>query len=745
MNLPQSGANGAGGAGDAPSDAALSAQLFRYAQDLDVLMQQYDRLQRHQQMILQSLGQDIHSENLMSELLADAVPRHWITDTQGVLLQCVHGTHEAPPGTAGPWVGQPLQDLLAPALQEPIAALLQHLERHGPRGSAVQLRLELGAAAGEDLGLHWDAVLMQQQSHGRFELHWFLLPAPPGPHDALQALARLVQAVKPSHGLVLTNPHGSVVAVNSEYCRASGYSEAELLGGNPRMLNSGRHDTSFFQDFWYTLLDSGRWSGTLFNRRRQGQIYLQWQTVHMVEDMDGAVLAYMAASADLSYTEPTLKRLQDFAYTDALTGLPNRRMLAEQLQQKLKQAQEQSQPLAVLFIDLDRFKPINDEMGHAVGDRVLQQVAARMRDALQSGDLLARVGGDEFVVVLCGEARVALAEAIGLHLHGAIRPPMQIQDCQLELSASIGCARFPQDAMDQESLMRCADAAMYGAKRFGIPLCNYDLGLATQEQPNLERDLWRALERGEISLVYQPQIDQQRGLALRGCEALMRWAHPQYGSIEPGIFIALAEKSGAIVPMGNWALAHACDQLKHWSQQGLQGFTLSLNVSLRQLRQPGFAETVRQELQKNGLQPEQLEMEISETQAMLFAPGDTEHIQTLRQIGVRIAIDDYGISFSRMSRLNLLSISSFKLNPQCVQDLTTSADARAISRCMITIGRAMGIEVIAQGVETPEQAAVLVLQGCHVMQGFHTGRPMAAAELLALALENRSKTACASF
>jgi len=273
---------------------------------------------------------------------------------------------------------------------------------------------------------------------------------------------------------------------------------------------------------------------------------------------------------------------------------------------------------------------------------------------------------------------------------------------------------------------------MYAAKRFAIPFCNFDAAMDQKALPNLEFDLWQALERGEISLLYQPQV-RNDGLALRGCEALMRWKHPVVGDVDPSEFIALAERSGAIVPLGNWALSHACQQLRAWRDAGLLDLTLSVNVSVRQLRDPAFIRLVETSLGENHLPPASLELELNEGQAALILEKDTRPIELLRQLGVRIAIDDFGSSFNSLARLNTLSISSLKINADFVQDLAHSADARAISNSMIAIGQALGIEVIAQGVETEEQAHVLLAQGCRVFQGFYSGRPISAEALHDLA------------
>lgn len=711
---------------------AVTAQLFRYAQDLDMLMQQHNRLQRHHQMLLQSLGQEAHGDDLLPTLLAQTAPLHWVSDAFGHIVRCAAPQPLAWAPHLVEQAGRNVEHLLEDADRAEVHRLLARFFERGAQVSAVQLRLHLLGAEREQPKVAVDALLIPAIHGGSLEIHWLMGPASAQGPNTLQLQATLVCNAQSSHGVLLSLPHGDIAAVNNAYCSITGYGEAELLGNNPRMLSSGRHDASFFQDFWFELLDSGNWSGSLFNRRKEGQIFLSWKSVRMVENPAGQVLSYLEASVDLSYAEPSAKRLEAIANTDALTGLPNRRMLMERLTQLLGQAQPEYDALALLFIDLDRFKPINDEMGHAVGDQVLQEVAKRMRGALLPGDLLARVGGDEFVVLLRGKPRVEMAQAIGDHIQSMLKPALQIQNCHLAIGASIGCARYPADGEDMVSLMQHADAAMYGAKRFGVPFCFYDVGMDAGGPPNLEFDLWQALGRNEISLMYQPQISSLRQQPLRGCEALMRWKHPALGDVDPALFIALAERSGAIVPLGNWALRHACEQLRRWRDMGLPEFTLSLNLSLRQLRNPQFLGEVCRALDDNGLAPELLEMELSETQAMLFAPGDTAHIQALRELGVRVAIDDYGISFSSLSRLNFLSISSFKINSQCVRELTTSADARAISSCMIAISRAMGIEVIAQGVETREQAKLLEEQGCFVIQGFYSGHPVSADALVEL-------------
>lgn len=708
----------------------VTEQLFRYAQDMDELMRQHNRLQQHQQMILQSLGQEVHSADLLAHLLMRASPMYWVTDADGLITHASSQLHWQFAQQVGALVGRHVAQLIRPPQDGLMDGLVKRVAGQVAMANAVHCRLEMAGPLPSQHGSVWDALLMQIRQGGKVEIYWFLSPALSVECSLLQAQSAFAHAVEPDHGVIVTNPFGTVSAVNSGCCRMTGYTEAELVGKNPRMLSSGRHDAEFFQSFWLELLDTGRWSGTIFNRRKSGQIFLQWQTITMVENTDGKVVSYIAAMADLSHADQSSKRLEAMAYSDPLTGLPNRRMMIDHLERFFAEAVGSDHALALLFIDLNRFKPINDELGHDVGDLVLQEVATRMRNALPNSHLLARVGGDEFVVVLSGAKHVEQAEALAAKVQLALKPPMFIRERTLSVGASIGCAEYLRDGEDMVSLLQHADAAMYSAKRFGIPFCRYDVGMDDSDKPNLERDLWLALERQQISLVYQPQIRSDAGQSVRGGEALMRWQHPLAGEVDPTLFISLAERNGAIVPLGKWVVAQVCRQMRLWREQGMPELTLSLNVSLRQLRDPDFAACVKKALDDNGLDAHLLEMELSETQAMAFVPGDTLHIQALRALGVRIAIDDYGISFSSLSRLNFLSISSFKINPQCVQDLAHSADARAISSCMIAIGQAMGIEVIAQGVETEAQAQVLAGQGCRVIQGFYASRPVSAETLL---------------
>ena len=707
--------------------------LFRYAKDMEELMQQQKVLEQQHRMLLQSLGRETHSDDMLASLLVHAAHLVWVTDAQGVLIRVSGGRHGEREARQDRVVGRNILDMVSALQRSSLETMLARFVELGARAVGIQCRIDLPDAHTTGANASFDALILQVRQGGRFEIYWLMRRVESTGRSALAVQSDFVNAVHSDSGLLLTDPFGTICAVNDGYCAITGYAQDELVHNNPRLVSSGRHDAEFYHALWLQLLDQGSWSGTIFNRRKGGQIFLEWQSIKMIENLEGQVVAYLSAAADLSHVDPASKHLEVLANSDPLTGLPNRRLLTDRLTTGLADARQRGLALALLYMDLNAFKPINDSLGHEVGDQVLKAVAQRLQQALLPSDLLARVGGDEFVVLLSGTRRVEQVEFIADHIRLALSAPIQIGRHQLSVSVSIGCARYPLDGEDVVTLLEHADAAMYAAKRFALSFSYYDVGLVDYASQNLVFDLWQALDRNEIRLVYQPQLRSQGKPALRGCEALMRWTHPRLGDIEPTVFIAIAEKSGAIISMGYWALQNACAQLQDWRNRGMPELMLSLNLSLRQLRDAQFVNEVAQALVKYGVPAHLLELELSESQALLLAPGDIQTLLALRELGVRIAIDDFGISLTSLSRLRALSISSFKIYSQCVQTLQSSADARAISSSLLAIGQALDIEVIAQGVETQEQLEILTQQGCQVVQGFYAGHPVSADTLFQMA------------
>jgi diguanylate cyclase (GGDEF)-like protein len=495
------------------------------------------------------------------------------------------------------------------------------------------------------------------------------------------------------------------------------------------LLSSGRHDDKFYKSFWAELNALGSWSGEFFNRRKSGQIFPEWKTIRAVRNAAGDTLAYLSVSADITPQRNDSDQLARMAYHDTLTGLPNRSLLEDRMAQSLSRAKRDGTGLSLFFIDLDRFKPINDQLGHEVGDQVLQEVARRLEKSVRQGDTAARVGGDEFVILLQSVVRAEDVESIANVVLSRLSAPVVVGEHQLLVGASIGCARYPQDGGDLGTLLKHADQAMYAAKRLGgSHFCLHEIRGSPNAVANLGHDLWRALERKEMHLVYQPQVTASG--ALRGCEALLRWTHATLGAVPPLTFVPLAEANGAILPLGDWVLDSACRQLKRFQNAGLRDLTMAVNVSARQLNDPDFPSRVCQALLATGIAPHTLELEVTESEALQCESDGQRRLQSLRALGVKIAIDDFGIGFSSLSRLQMLPIDRLKIDQSFVRELATSFNARAISQCFVSLGLAMGLEVVAEGVETGEQHQVLTEQGCHLIQGYFTGRPMSAEALL---------------
>ena len=438
----------------------------------------------------------------------------------------------------------------------------------------------------------------------------------------------------------------------------------------------------------------------------------------------------LQSHADLGQQVAAEQARNQLAYHDALTGLPNRRLLEDRAEQALAQARRDGTVLTVMYLDLDRFKPINDALGHAVGDHLLQQAAARMSETLREADTVARVGGDEFVILVRGlDLDVDLAR-VTQKLIDALSAPIAIDGHNLQISASVGCARFPLDGQDITTLLRHADIAMYAAKRGGgNGYFLFESAMAVThaaDSLSLGAEIWHALERQELHLVYQPQVAVAGSHPLTGCEALLRWRHPLLGDIAPDRFIPIAEANGAILPIGAWILERACAQLHSWTAQGLDSLTMSVNVSPRQLRSPDFCARLVTLLHDTGIAPGALALEITESEIMMHQEDDECSLLPLRQAGIKLAIDDFGTGYSSLSRLKHLPIGELKIDRSFVHDLETSKDAQAITACIAAMGQAMGLQVIAKGVETLEQFQILATQGCHQIQGDLVGPPMAA-------------------
>ncbi len=532
-------------------------------------------------------------------------------------------------------------------------------------------------------------------------------------------------------GVVITDAATTIVAANPACERITGYTEAELLGNTPRMLRSDQHGTDYYATMWQQLNTEGHWSGEIWNRRKNGDTYPQWLSISAVRDAGGRLSNYVAVFSDISSMKQSQERLDYLAHHDPLTGLANRLVFNDRLRHGIQRATREDGKLAVLFIDLDHFKNINDTLGHHVGDELLKQVSALLKEVMRAGDTFARLGGDEFILMVEDLDEARMAGAVAEKILAVLDSPIFIGGAEMYLSASIGISVFPSDGDDADTLLKHADAAMYRVKhegRSGYRFYAADMTEQAAERLRLEALLRRAIEQGQITAHYQPQVEIASG-ALVGAEALARWNHPQLGMVPPTRFVPVAEESGFIHELGEWMLRAGCEQLKSWDAAGLRVPVLAVNLSAKQVQRSGFVDRVAGILADTGLDPQRLELEITES-VIMHVDDTLELMGALRKLGVRLAIDDFGTGYSSLSYLKQLPIHLLKIDRSFVRDITTDANDEAITVAIIGLARSLGLSVIAEGVETEEQAQFLANHGCHRAQGYLYGRPMDSGEFL---------------
>ncbi len=526
--------------------------------------------------------------------------------------------------------------------------------------------------------------------------------------------------------IVITDCNNNIVDVNAAFIKLTGYDKAEVLGKNPRLLSSGRNTTEEYRLMWEAILKDGYWQGELWNRCKDGSIYPKLMTVSVVRDRAGDIEFYLANFVDISSYKESEQQIAHLAHHDALTSLPNRLHLQIFLEQSMLIAKRRSEQLAVMFLDLDRFKNVNDSLGHSVGDDLLIQVAVRLKSCIRDYDMVARLGGDEFVVILRGPEILTDAIVVAKKINYHLNLPFQSGTHTLHTSASIGIALYPENAEQLDDLMKYADTSMYFAKADGGNIFRFfspAMNLGAHEKLKMESQLYEAIGKQELHLYYQLQVDDQdRPL---GAEALIRWLHPERGMVSPVQFIPLIEETGLILTIGYWVLDTACAQIEAWQHDAnTRELILAVNVSARQFRQFDFVEQVREMLQRHAINPARLKLEITESLLVKNIEDVIATMSALKMLGVCFSLDDFGTGYSCLQYLKRLPLNQLKIDQSFVRDLVTDNSDQAIVRTIIAMAKNLNLDVIAEGVETVEQQKTLFTMGCLHYQGYLFGRPV---------------------
>ncbi|RZI42029.1 EAL domain-containing protein [Herbaspirillum sp. HC18] len=556
--------------------------------------------------------------------------------------------------------------------------------------------------------------------------------------DNLRKLSRAVE--QSANAVVITDREGTIEYVNPWFTKITGYKPEEVIGMTPRVLKSGETHPETYRRLWETILSGKEWTGELHNTKKNGELYWCLEVISPLKDENGKITHFVAVTEDISERKQTEQTIRHLAFHDPLTGLPNRRLFSDRLHQAAAVRHRKDHSFALMLLDLDRFKTVNDTLGHDIGDALLKAVAARLLGSIRQGDTLARMGGDEFALIALEISQPEDMARLAEKLLMVLKEPFHLLGHELYVTTSIGVTLYPNDAADAEALVKNADIALYRAKDLGrnnFQFFTGDMNAAMMHRLQLESAMRWAIEREEFILNYQPQADVVTG-RINSAEALIRWCHPELGMISPARFIPLAEETGMIVQIGEWVLRTACAQAKAWQTAGMP-IRVAVNLSARQFHQGDLAETITGILTEFDLPPNLLEVELTEGILMEDTAQTTAVLDKLHAMGVQISIDDFGTGYSSLSYLKRLPIQILKIDQSFVRDIHTDPDDRAIVTAVIALAHSMKLKVVAEGVETLEQLAFLREYRCDVMQGYLFSRPVSGADVMELLASDRQR------
>ena len=547
--------------------------------------------------------------------------------------------------------------------------------------------------------------------------------------DSLRQAAAVFDATQ--EGVLVTDAQQRIVHCNPAFTRITGYSQAEIIGQSPSMLKSGRHDKSFYDSLWGALQNRGAWSGEIWNRRKSGEIYPQWQCIRGIHDEMGETSHYVAVFSDISALKRSQRELDYLAHHDPLSNLPNRLLFTERVERALERAKHDELSGAVLLIDLDHFKHINESLGHSIGDLLLKEVGERISQQLGKRMTLARLGGDEFGLLYESCSSAEQAAVMAQRLQACLTQAFKINQQELFITASIGISLYPREASDVGQVLRNADSALFKAKNSGresYAFYSQELTEHARQRVEMASALRHALDHQELRVYYQPLICL-RSQEMIGVEALVRWQHPQRGLVAPGEFIPIAEETGLIGAIDAWVLEQSCRQMVAWQIAGHTLRFVAVNVSSRLFSRGELDLRVAEVLRNTGLDPAHLELEVTESAVMENPDAALALLERLRALGIRLAIDDFGVGYSSLGYLRDFPVDLLKIDRSFITDVTERHDDAVITRAVINLAHNLGIQVVAEGVETHEQLTFLKNHRCDLIQGYLISRPIPAGEL----------------